>query len=99
MFGGVGDDVLCGGKGGDVFVFAPEGGRDRIVDFDGRGCDRDTLDLSSFGFDVTAESFGAWKAYHVRQVGKCVVIDVDETTSVELSGTKATTIGFDDFLF
>lgn len=42
--GGAGDDILFGGSGADRFVFEPDGGNDRIIDF---GPD-DIADLTAF---------------------------------------------------
>jgi serralysin len=43
--GGAGDDLLVGGTGRDVFVFATDGGRDRVKDF---ASGEDLLDLTAF---------------------------------------------------
>jgi Ca2+-binding RTX toxin-like protein len=58
LSGGGGDDVLTGLGGKDVFVFAPRGGSDLIIDFlDGS----DRLRVTGFGtsFDSTEEVIGA----------------------------------------
>jgi predicted extracellular nuclease len=45
LVGGAGDDLLVGGTGRDVFVFATDGGRDRVKDF---APGEDLLDLTAF---------------------------------------------------
>ena len=94
-----GNDILRGGGGNDVFVFEATGGRDRIQDFGDKARNQDTLDLKYFDFDVTRDTFAAWKASHVKQVGASVVIDIDAANSVKLMNVKAKAVGFDDFLF
>ncbi|GEO18239.1 Ig-like domain-containing protein [Microvirga aerophila] len=94
-----GNDILRGGRGNDVFVFEAKGGRDRIMDFGDKARNQDGLDLRYFDFNVTADSFAAWKASHVKQIGANVLVNIDATTSVKLIDVKAKAIGFDDFLF
>lgn len=50
---GAGGDALTGGAGADVFVFARDGGQDRILDFQA-GLDR--LDVSAWGRLYSAQS-------------------------------------------
>jgi Ca2+-binding RTX toxin-like protein len=94
-----GNDILRGGRGNDVFVFEAKGGRDRIMDFGDKARNQDGLDLRYFDFNVTTDSFAAWKASHVKQMGANVLVNIDATTSVKLIDVKAKAIGFDDFLF
>ena len=51
--GGAGNDRLLGGGDGDVFAFAPGGGRDTIADFEDGS---DLIDLSAFGFASAGEA-------------------------------------------
>lgn len=53
LIDGAGDDRLIGGSGADVFVLAPDGLRDKVMDFE-IGIDR--LDLSAFGRIYTKEA-------------------------------------------
>jgi Ca2+-binding RTX toxin-like protein len=94
-----GNDILRGGRGNDVFVFEAKGGRDRVMDFGDKARSQDVLDVRYFDFNVTADSFAAWKASHVKQMGANVLVNIDATTSVTLIDVKAKAIGFDDFLF
>ena len=50
--GGAGSDRLKGGKGADRFVFGPESGTDRVLDFDPH--QGDVLDLTAFGVNTEA---------------------------------------------
>ncbi|PIB25649.1 hypothetical protein BFP76_00495 [Amylibacter kogurei] len=61
--GGAGRDILTGGTGNDTFVFAPDGRRDIITDFQ---LGKDVIDLSQFelvghvdSLDIRSRSFGA----------------------------------------
>jgi len=92
-------DTLAGLGGNDVFVFESNGGRDRIMDFEDTGSRHDKLDVRFFDFDVTASSFGAWKADHVKQQGSHTIVSFDASSAVTLMNIKAKAIGFDDFLF
>jgi Ca2+-binding RTX toxin-like protein/peptidoglycan/xylan/chitin deacetylase (PgdA/CDA1 family) len=94
-----GNDVLRGGRGDDIFIFEANGGRDRIMDFEDTGRRHDKLDVGFFDFEVTSNSFAAWKASHVKQDGRDTIISFDVSTSVKLMDIKAKAIGFDDFLF
>ena len=78
--GGAGDDVLSGrggndqligGAGRDVFVFGPDGGKDRVTDFK---VGQDTLDLSGFGDEEPA----------VSRIGKDTVLSFDDGSTLTL---------------
>jgi Ca2+-binding RTX toxin-like protein len=90
--GGAGDDILTGGSGNDIFVFAPGFGRDTITDFAGGHEDVIAFDSTLFA------DFEALMS-HATQVGSDVVIAIDESTSLNLSGVQLNSLLVDDFRF
>jgi Ca2+-binding RTX toxin-like protein len=89
LIGGTGNDRLTGGLGigTDVFVFAPQGGRDRVTDFED-GVDR--IDLRAFSTSLSQLA--------ITDLGNDLRIVVG-TTTVFLTNVDATEIGAADFLF
>jgi hypothetical protein len=69
------------------------------MDFGDKGRHQDLLDLSFFNFGVTAETFSAWKAAHVKLIGSKTIVTIDDASSVTLHKVKAYKLGHDDFLF
>ncbi|MCU4181102.1 hypothetical protein [Bosea sp. BH3] len=89
--GGAGDDVLTGGSGSDSFHFAADFGHDTITDF---ASDQDLIWFSTdlfADFDAVLES--------AVQVGKDVVITIDDDTSLTMSRTDLGSLVADDFRF
>ncbi|QZO02502.1 hypothetical protein [Chenggangzhangella methanolivorans] len=76
---GGGNDTITGGPGADVFIFAPKGGKDTILDF--QSIDR--VDASAFHYNGREDVVAA-----AKQVGKDVVITlVDQTDPKGASAT------------
>lgn len=90
VYGGEGHDWLWGNAGYDVFAFAANSGRDKVLDFNVK---EDKLDLSDYGFD-------SWKdvktAMHATRKG--VVIELDAHNSVELIGVKTKYLSEKNFI-
>jgi serralysin len=80
LFGDLGDDVLSGGTGADVFHFAPNGGVDRVLDFNLAEGDRIELDGVA--------------SYTLTQSGSdAVIVEGAGTDEVILVGVQATSLG------
>ncbi|MCF6234226.1 MAG: hypothetical protein L3J36_14175 [Rhodobacteraceae bacterium] len=83
--GGAGNDKLIGGLGADSFVYAPGGGRDRIVDFqDGI----DQLDLRGFDFANVSRALNKASMVNgdaVFDFGNGNLLVVEDTTKSALS--------------
>lgn len=94
ILGGAGDDVLTGGSGRDTFVFAADFGHDVIKDFSVTGGNADVLEFSTDLFADYAAFLDA-----ADQVGRDVVVTLDDDTSLTLSNVKLTSLGADDFRF
>ena len=95
LFGGKGDDKIWGGKGCDVFVFADNGGCDKVLDFDAKGPAHDTIDLSA----VTAIT--CWEDLqenHLEEVGKGVWIRCDDV-EIFLKNVDLCDLDRGDFVF
>ncbi|MCP5432435.1 MAG: FG-GAP repeat protein [Alphaproteobacteria bacterium] len=91
LAGGGGNDTLAGGNGDDVFVFADNGGTDRVTDFDDFG--NDSIQLSIAGVTTFAQVQAA-----MSQVGADVLIHF-ATTDILLLNTSLASVGSDDFTF
>ena len=77
--GGAGDDILNGGGGADVFDFTDLEGADRVRDFTNR--DLAIFDEDDFsGFDAFADA--------AEQVGRKVVVTLDDGASVTMQNTR-----------
>ena len=92
---GSGDDLLVGGRGDDLFVFADGGGADRILGFTaGAGTD-DVIDLTGTS---AVRDFGALQGI-TSQGGSNTVINFGDGYSITLSNTDAGNLHQDDFVF
>ena len=76
LIGGPGDDVLAGGRLSDMFVFAPAGGSDRVLD----PAPWDKIDLTGFGYASDAEALA-----RMTQTGADVIF-ADQGTTVTFHG-------------
>jgi len=94
LTGGAGNDSLNGGSGNDTFVFAPNFGKDTIVDFQNTG---GTQDVMQFSHTVFAD-FSAVQA-HMAQVGSNVVITLDDHNSVVVQYMTIANLHSSDFHF
>ena len=97
VYGGSGDDTLTGGSGADTFVFAPGDGSDTITDFD---TDNDTINLSSFGDDISFDDL----TITATADGTGSIISVPggadgETVTITLQGVATTDVTADLFEF
>ena len=88
--GGVGDDLLTGKGGADVFVFKSDSGDDRITDFKSGS---NEIDVTAYGF-TSGEAVLA--AASNTQGG--VVIKLDNNNSVELTGVTMNQLNSNDFI-
>jgi Ca2+-binding RTX toxin-like protein len=78
IFGGKGNDVLTGGGGADKFVFAPQGGSDRITDF--KVSEGDKLFFADFF--PTAITVDAFLQKYVTDTGNDLLINLQGTQIV-----------------
>jgi Ca2+-binding RTX toxin-like protein len=76
IIGNSGDNVLAGGAGDDIFVFAPSAGHDTLSDFTAGGVD-DTLDLSAYN--------GGGVTWTISEVGADAVIAFSNGDSITLT--------------
>jgi Ca2+-binding RTX toxin-like protein len=96
--GGGGNDTLIGAGGLDVFVFGPNFGDDRVIDFDANPASgQDLLDLRPLG--ITAATFALEVSIAVVS-GNTLVSVGDEGTMllVGVAGTGARVVTIADFL-
>ncbi|WP_449395431.1 alkaline phosphatase D family protein [Devosia riboflavina] len=85
LSGGQGRDALYGGEGDDLFVFAPDFGRDTIYDFDANPAGgQDMIDISDLG--ITPEEFAARVKIYDIGAHVQIVIDADLDQSIQLFG-------------
>jgi Ca2+-binding RTX toxin-like protein len=96
LTGAKGADKLYGGAGADHFVFLAGDGTDTIKDFDAKGADHDTVDLSHVS---GLSDFTDLKAHHMEQAGSSVVVDFTAHDSVTLEGVNLTDLSAADLLF
>ncbi len=96
--GGIGIDHLTGGAGEDVFVFTPNFGKDRVLDFDANPAGgQDRLDISALG--ITAENFADFVT--ITHTGSNVLITFEghPTSSILLNHIPdVSAITQDDFI-
>jgi Ca2+-binding RTX toxin-like protein len=72
LFGGKGNDILTGGAGADKFVFEPQMGNDRILDFN--AAEGDKLYFANiFPSSMTADAF---IAKYVTDIGNDLLINL-----------------------
>jgi Ca2+-binding RTX toxin-like protein len=94
LSGGEGHDRLFGGAGSDTFHFGYKDGTDKILDFDAKGADHDTIDLEGF-----VANFEALQPM-LHQKGADVVVEVDADYYVYvLKDVKLGDLDAGDFLF
>ncbi len=84
-----GDDNLTGGAGQDIFVFAANGGRDTITDFN---ADDDLIDLFELGILETDSLL-------LSQSGTDVVLELGGGNDVTLEDTVLASLSDDNFIF
>nr|WP_263991690.1 hypothetical protein [Rhodopseudomonas palustris] len=94
MTGGAGNDILTGGSGADVFVFAAGFGKDIVTDFATKGSSADVLQFSSSMFANFTDVMS-----HTTQVGNDVVVTLDADNSLTLANTQIGSLAADDFRF
>jgi len=94
LLGADGDDRLIGGSAADVFVFAPDGGRDRIIDFQ---VGFDQIDLTAYAplgvdgiEDLTIRSNSA---------ATIIRLGFDPSIEIRLLGIPAGQLSEADFVF
>lgn len=95
LMGGEGNDLLVGGRGLDDFVFADNGGTDRIRGFNADHNGED-IDLSAVT-EITG--FRDLVRNHMEQDGAHVVIDDGAGTVIRVLDTDIDDLGKGDFLF
>lgn len=74
LFGGAEDDILTGGAGRDIFVYAQNGGKDMITDFNKN---LDKLDLSSILTKYLPNQHDIDDFISVRKIGTDTMLSVD----------------------
>ncbi|MDH1561110.1 heme peroxidase [Pseudomonas chengduensis] len=80
--GGAGNDRLIGGGGDDIFVFGPNFGNDRVMDFDANPASgQDLLNVVALG--ITAANF----------VARVAIVDAGADTLVTINGGTITLVG------
>ncbi len=94
LIGGTGNDVLKGGKNNDRFVFEDNHGRDKIMDFNARTAYEKIALSDVTGFD----SYRDVKKVS-SQVGKNVLIETDDDSSILLYNVSLSTLDSGDFVF
>jgi beta-glucanase (GH16 family) len=90
ILAGRGNDIITGDSGADVFIFAPNDGRDFITDFN---VATDRLDLRAFGLD----SFDEVKPQLTTIKGHAAL--VAEGTTIILQNVSKAMLHADDFIF
>ncbi|WP_311787526.1 PQQ-dependent sugar dehydrogenase [Ferirhizobium litorale] len=95
LSGGIGNDVLTGDGGADMFLFAPDSGRDRITDFNPAGASHDVVDLSAAGI---ADSFAELRDDHMVQNGDDVVISGPGGIRIRIEDVTIAELDRSDFI-
>jgi Ca2+-binding RTX toxin-like protein len=85
LFGGKGNDILTGGTGADKFVFAPQGGSDRILDFNATEGDQ----LFFADFFSTPIDAATFLSKYVTDTGNDLLISLPGGTSIVLVGVPS----------
>jgi Ca2+-binding RTX toxin-like protein len=85
LFGGKGNDILTGGTGADKFVFAPQGGSDRILDFNATEGDQ----LFFADFFSTPIDAATFLSKYVTDTGNDLLISLPGGTSIVLVGVAS----------
>ncbi|KIN61510.1 PaxA [Sulfitobacter noctilucae] len=93
--GGSGNDVMRGGFNADLFIFAGDFGRDRIVDFDA-GNRHERIDLSGV---ATIIDFNDLTENHLSAEGRHVLIDAGDGNSIRLDAVGISDLTEDNFIF
>ena len=90
LFGETGNDILTGGIGLDSFVFQPNGGQDRVTDFEDNV---DLLKFTAYNFASKADVLAL-----ASQVGAHVVFAMPDGGAIELSNFDIALLGPEDIL-
>ncbi|WP_079202276.1 peroxidase family protein [Pseudomonas sp. CC6-YY-74] len=95
--GGAGNDMLIGGGGNDIFVFGPNFGNDRIMDFDANPVGGQDL-LNIAAFNLNGATFASRVAITDAGADTLVTINGADGGSITLVGvTNHTTVTIADF--
>jgi Ca2+-binding RTX toxin-like protein len=84
--GGKGNDTLLGGADRDVFVFGAKYGKDTIADFDAKGPDHDSIDLSGA---VGISHFKDLIQDHLKDTGDDLIITAADGSKLVLEDISA----------
>ncbi|MCV6574468.1 MAG: M10 family metallopeptidase C-terminal domain-containing protein, partial [Cohaesibacter sp.] len=95
LIGSAADNVLTGGTGNDVFIFAAGDGKDTIEDFSAGSGSGDVIELSGIsGFDSFADVLAA-----ASDQGADTFIRLDDDNSILLKDVSVADLHQDDFRF
>lgn len=92
LAGTTGKDVFLGSSVAEQFVFAPQSGKDTILDF---SPSQDQIDLRAV---VTTDDVNGWMAQHVTAVGADTLITIDSQDSITLKNVAASSLHASDFI-
>lgn len=96
LSGGKGNDVLTGNGAADVFVFSSGWDKDRITDFNARGTNHDTLDLSEL---KSITDFSDLKQHHLSFVDGDALIRAGGGDVIRLDNVLKADLRASDFDF